>query len=105
MGPTDNVDADAKASPLYARYGTRVDNQSARELLAARMAQQPTAAAPAGGGKAAPAEAPKPEAHHKAAAAAAGGGIAAVGKFLVSRQGQSIEKQVLRGVFGMLKKK
>ena len=43
MGPTDDVDAAAKASPLYAKYGTRVDNQSARELLAARMAPPPAA--------------------------------------------------------------
>jgi DNA helicase HerA-like ATPase len=50
-------------------------------------------------------EPPKPTEHQKAAAAAAGGGLAAVGKFLTSRQGQSIEKQVLRGVFGMLKKR
>jgi hypothetical protein len=33
------------------------------------------------------------------------GGLAAVGKFLTSRQGQAIEKQVMRGVFGMLKKR
>ena len=104
MGPTDDVDRAAKASPLYSKYGTRVDNQSARELLAARMA--PPAAAPApDGAVATPGGAPTPNEHHKAAAAAAGGGLAAVGKFLTSRQGQSIEKQVLRGVFGMLKKR
>jgi hypothetical protein len=33
------------------------------------------------------------------------GGLAAVGKFLTSKQWQSIEKQVLRGVFGMLKRR
>ncbi|HEY1478764.1 MAG TPA: helicase HerA-like domain-containing protein [Gaiellales bacterium] len=106
MGPTDNVDASAKASTLYAKYGTRVDNQSAREMLAARMAAPP-AAAPAGTA-AAPAQAPqapKATSHQKEAAAAAGGGLAAVGKFLTSRQGQAIEKQVMRGVFGMLKKR
>ena len=85
-------------------YGTRVDSQSAREMLAARMAPPP-AAAPAPGAPTAPAEASKPTQHQKTAAAAAGGGIAAVGKFLTSRQGVSIEKQVLRGVFGMLKKR
>ena len=45
MAAADDVDAAAKASPLFAKYGTRVDAQSARELLAARLAQQPTAAA------------------------------------------------------------
>ena len=95
MGPTDNVDTAAKASPLYAKYGTRVDNQSARELLAARMAPPAPAA---------PAEPPKPTEPQKAAAAAAGGGLAAVTDFLKSRQGQKIEGQVVRGIFGMLKK-
>src|SRR5215475_6675617 len=38
MGPADDVEAKAEASPLWAKYGTRVDNQSAREILAARMA-------------------------------------------------------------------
>jgi uncharacterized protein len=66
----------------------------------------PPAPAPApDGGPTPPAGTPAPNEHHKAAAAAAGGGVAAVGKFLTSRQGQSIEKQVLRGVFGMLKKR
>src|SRR5689334_9516897 len=37
MGPADDVDAQAKASGLYAKYGTRADSQSARELLAARL--------------------------------------------------------------------
>ena len=37
MGPADDVDGAAKASPLFAKYGTRVDSQSARELLAARL--------------------------------------------------------------------
>src|SRR6202012_4370085 len=44
MGPADNVAAQAQASPLWAKYGTRVDNQSAREILAARVAQQAEAA-------------------------------------------------------------
>ena len=38
MGPADDVDGKAKASPLWAKYGQRVDNESAREMLAARMA-------------------------------------------------------------------
>src|SRR3954464_5000355 len=38
MDAIDDLEAKAKASPLWARYGTRVDNQSAREILAARLA-------------------------------------------------------------------
>ena len=44
MAAADDVDQAAKGSPLYAKYGTRVDAQSAREMLAARVAQQADAA-------------------------------------------------------------
>jgi hypothetical protein len=94
MAPADDVDSAAKQSPLYPKYGTRVDSQSARELLAARIAQ------PAG-----PTSTPRPpEPAHKEAASAAAGGAAAIGKFLSSKQGQRLEKEVVRGVFGLLKK-
>ena len=91
MGPADNVDAAAKASPLYAKYGTRTDAQSAREMLAARLQPAPTGAPPT------PAHA------HKQAAAAVGG-AGALGAFLTSSAGKQIEKQVVRGIFGLLKK-
>ncbi len=50
MGPAKDVDGAAKASPLYAKYGTRTDPQSAREMLAARLEQAapPQAASAAG---------------------------------------------------------
>ena len=95
MAPADDVEGAAKASALWAKYGTRVDSESAREKLAARMETPATAdAAP-----------PPPEPKHKEAADAAGGGVEAIGSFLKSRQGKALERQVLRGVFGMLKKK
>jgi DNA double-strand break repair helicase HerA and related ATPase len=72
-----------------------VDSQSAREQLAARLDK------PAAGGAA---EAP-PEPKHKEAADAAGGGAEAIGSFLKSRQGKALQRQVMRGVFGMLRKK
>ena len=94
MGPADDVDAAAKASPLYAKYGTRVDAQSAREMLAARL-EQP---APPGA-----ASAPAPE--HEQAAAATVGGAGAIGDFLNSSAGKKVQKEVVRGIFGLLKKK
>jgi hypothetical protein len=94
MAAADDVEAAAKASPLYAKYGTRVDAQSAREMLAARL-QQATATA---GTPAAPA----PE--HKQAAKAAQGGSDVLGDFLKSSTGKQIQREVIRGVFGMLKK-
>jgi len=92
MGPADDVEAAAKASPLYAKYGTRTDAQSARELLAARLQQ------------AAPAAAPAPPAEHEEAARATGGGAEAIGTFLKSPAGRRLEREVVRGVFGLLKK-
>jgi hypothetical protein len=99
MGPADDLDAAAKASPLYAKYGERVDSESAREKLAARTA------AAAQGAPAKVAAPPPPAPEHKEAAHAASGGIEAVSHFLQSRQGKQIQKQVVRGVFGMLKKR
>ena len=101
MGAVDDVDARAKASPLYVTYATRVDNQSAREMLAARL--DPPAAAPAKKpGEAKPK--PKPPAQQHKQAASATGGLDALGGFLNSRQGKQIQRQVTRGVFDMLKK-
>ena len=97
MDPADDVDGSAKASPLYGKYGTRIDGQSAREMLAERVA----AAAAAAATPAAAAPAPAP---HKEAATAVAGGTGAIGDFLNSRQGKQIQKEVIRGVFGMLKK-
>src|SRR5687767_1022685 len=42
MGVADDVAGAATASPLQAKYGTRLDSQSARELLAERLDPPPT---------------------------------------------------------------
>ena len=102
MAPADDVDGAAKASPLWAKYGERVDADSAREMLAARMRRPPNR--------------PRPRPRRQGAGARSGrlpserrrlrgGGVEAVTKFLKSREGQRIEKQVMRGVFGLLKKR
>jgi hypothetical protein len=121
MGPADDIEGKAKASPLWAKYGTRVDNQSAREILAARLAP---AAAPAASADQAPTaphqqaapqrqqpaahrqpEHRQPAAEHKEAAGALSGGVAAVSSFLKSKEGKKLQQEVVRGVFGMLKKR
>jgi uncharacterized protein len=99
MGPADDVDGAAKASPLYAKYGARVDSRSARELLAGRLARPDEPAAKRDGAK------PKPKAEHQEAAGALAGGVGALGAFLKTRQGKQLEKEVVRGVFGLLKKR
>jgi hypothetical protein len=97
IGPADDVDGAARASPLFAKYGSRVDEQSAREMLAARME----------GGDAAPAEKPakRPRRREKVAVPTPGGGADAIGDFLRSSTGKKLQRDVLRGVFGMLKKR
>src|SRR5690242_3731652 len=92
MTTSSGVDAAAKASPLFAKYGTRLDRESAREQLAARVerAAQPAPASPA----------PKQQ---KAPKQPASGGDT-VTDFLKSRQGQRLERVVVRGVFGLLRK-
>jgi DNA double-strand break repair helicase HerA and related ATPase len=99
MAPADDVDGAAKASPLWAKYGARTDAQSAREILAARI-EEP---APPPASDSAPT--PKPKPRHKEAADAASSGGDALGKFLKSREGKAIQRQVIRGVFGMLRRK
>ncbi len=93
MAPADDVDGAAKASPLYAKYGTRVDSQSARELLAARLEQAPAAQ-----------QKSSTDGSHKQAAGAVAAGAGAIGEFLQSKQGKQLEKEVVRGVFGLLRK-
>ena len=95
MAPADEVDAAAKTSPLYTKYGTRVDAESAREKLAARLeAPEP----------AKPAEAPKPTRRAKDAAKATHRGGDPLTDFLTSREGKSLQRKIVRGVFGLLKK-
>ncbi|MFN8174195.1 MAG: helicase HerA-like domain-containing protein [Solirubrobacteraceae bacterium] len=105
MGPADDVDGAAKASPLWAAYGERVDSQSAREMLAQRLA----APAPAGAAQGADALAgaggeAQAGTEHEEAAGALAGGAEALGDFLGSRQGKAMQREVVRGIFGLLKK-
>ena len=102
MAPADDIDAAAKSSPLWARYGDRVDAQSAREMLAARL--QPPVASTAAATPPPAAPSPKPTAEHKQAGKAVAGGAAVLGQFLNSRQGKAVQRDVVRGLFGLLKK-
>jgi len=113
MAPTDDVATAVAASPLNGKYGTRLDSQSAREILAGRLEAQ-AAPAPA---PAAPAPAPDaptsdhvsypkaPKRQKTPASDAMHEGGGAVGDFLKSRQGKALQRQVVRGVFSMLRKK
>jgi hypothetical protein len=93
MGVADDVAGAAAASPLQAKYGTRLDSQSARELLAERLDPPPTGE-----------KQPTPTERQKGAATAAGKGADAIGDFLQSSSGRALTREVVRGVFGMLKR-
>ncbi len=105
MGPADDVEGAAKASPLFAKYGTREENESAREKLAARLEEpEPAAKAPAPDAPAPARRKSRATKKQKETATATAGGAEALGKFLNSREGKSLQKKVMRGMFGMLRK-
>ena len=110
MGPADDVEAAAKASPLFAKYGTRAEAESAREQLAARL-EDPGSGddepAPPGRGGSTPAEDARriSKRRRRKAATATTGGADALGEFLSSREGKALGRKVARGVFGMLRKR
>jgi DNA helicase HerA-like ATPase len=105
MDSAGDVTPVATASPLFTKYGTRIDNQSARELLAARVEQKVDQAAE----DAPPAtetEAPKkPGKKAKESAGALADGAEALGKVLNSREGKKLQRNLVRNVLGMLTKK
>ncbi|QCR43978.1 ATPase [Curtobacterium sp. SGAir0471] len=149
--PSDVLEARVASSPLLARYGTAVDPESAREVLAARMesaaaeaaaaqaqaeAEQEAARAAAAAAKEAAAQAARDERERKAAQAeyertqreferaeraAAGrrsrsgstrssrsGGRAGddpLGGLLGNGLGQTIAKEVVRGIFSTLRRR
>ncbi|HYN52114.1 MAG TPA: helicase HerA-like domain-containing protein, partial [Thermoleophilaceae bacterium] len=106
IGAADDVEGAAKASALYAKYGTRAEAESAREKLAGRLEEPAPAEAPARTGST-PAEDARriSKRRRKQAATATGGGAGAIGDFLSSREGKAMGRKVARGVFGMLRKR
>ena len=100
MDPADDVEGAAKASPLWAEYGERVDAQSAREILAGRLeAAKEEKPAPQAPMEHVPL--PRKRSKPRRAPAPSGGGADAIGDFLRSREGKALQ----RGIFGMLRKR
>jgi hypothetical protein len=100
MAAANDVDGAAKASPLYAKYGTRVDSESAREMLAARMART-QATAPAGPAPASQPPAPPAQSGRAARTVTQVAGGALVGA-LSSTIGRTVGREIIRGLFGLL---
>jgi DNA helicase HerA-like ATPase len=100
MAPADDVEAAAKASPLWAKYGERADRESARERLEARVEQasrpreEPAPERPKPKRSKSRRRTPEPE--------KSGDPIT---DFLTSREGQRLGREIVRGVFGMLRKR
>ena len=109
MDPADDVAGAAKASPLWAKYGERVDAQSAREILAGRLEtaekQEQTADEPVLEAPLEHVPAPRRAPSRAARRPPSGGGADAIGDFLKSREGKALQRKVARGVFGMLRKR
>jgi DNA helicase HerA-like ATPase len=90
MSTASGIAAAAAASPLAAKYGTRLEKESAAEQLAKRVQQAP-----------APADqpsAPKEEAKPKKASDP-------LTDFLGSREGKTLQREVIRGAFSLLRKR
>jgi hypothetical protein len=88
----EELQADIRQSDLLAEYGQAVDRESARELLAKRMA-----------GTEAPAEAPQETRQGRGVGktAAKAAGVAVIGA-LTSTIGRTVGREVVRGLFGLL---
>jgi hypothetical protein len=88
MDPAPDLDSPAKASVLWAKYGTRLERESAAEALANRVEAAP---------------APEPvEARPRKPAKAPSDPLT---DFMTSRQGKTLQREIVRGVFGMLRKR
>ena len=96
MKPAPDVDAAANASLLYAKYGTKTDRESARELLTTRM-EQAAETEPEAEAEAAPAP------RRRRAEPAEGGDP--LTDFLGSAHGKRLQREVVRGMFGLLRKR
>jgi DNA helicase HerA-like ATPase len=90
------LQADISQSDLVAEYGQAVDRESAREMLAERMART---AAPAGEREEPRSETRKGRGAGKTAAKAAG--VAVLGA-LTTSIGRTVGREVVRGLFGLL---
>jgi DNA double-strand break repair helicase HerA and related ATPase len=89
MEPVPDVEQRAKSSMLWTKYGTRLERESAAEALAKRVESAPPAPDAKTNGKPKPAKPPSDP----------------LTDFLSSRQGKALQREVVRGVFGMLRKR
>ncbi len=95
----DERNAIISSSPIRAKYATRVDKESAEEILAARIAGDQA-------GEDAAREAGRPAAPKASQAAADSGGLVdKIGDIVNSRIARDLGRQAVRSIFGMLKRR
>ncbi len=93
MEPAPDLETPAKASPLWPKYGARLERDSAAEALATRVeaasrANPDSERSTARRRKQAPDPPSDP-----------------LTDFITSRQGKALQREIVRGVFGMLRKR
>ena len=93
MEPAPDLETPAKASPLWPKYGARLERDSAAEALAKRV-EAASRANPDGERSTARSRkhAPDPPSDP-------------LTDFITSRQGKALQREIVRGVFGMLRKR
>jgi DNA helicase HerA-like ATPase len=92
MEPAPDLEQAAKASMLWTKYGTRLERETAAEALARRVEsipEEPDAAPSKPRKRSAPPKIPSDP----------------LTDFMTSRQGKAIQRELVRGMFGMLRKR
>ncbi len=104
---TEAVDTAAKADALWPKYATEINRESAREKLAARMAQAsvPAAPTPPAPGDINVTVPPPPPAPPRQPRGSGKKDDSPVVDYLKSREGRSMMNTVARGIFGLLKRR
>jgi DNA helicase HerA-like ATPase len=96
----DELQTDIRQSDYLAEYGQAVDRESAREVLAARMARTEAPAPLPGSPAPAPAQAARTGGRAgKTIAQVAGGAIVGA---MTSTIGRTVGREIVRGIFGLL---
>jgi hypothetical protein len=92
MDPAPDLDGPAKGSLLWSRYGTRLERASAAEALAKRIETAPDPEPAQTRARTRPAKTPKAPSDP-------------LTDFITSRHGKALQREIVRGVFGMLRKR
>jgi hypothetical protein len=98
LEPMGNVAEVAQASPQFAKYGTRVDKESAREMLAKRLEQATEFDIRV------PPPPPKSQSKPKPRPRSKKDDDGVVGDILRSPEGRTLRREIVRGLMGLLRR-